>query len=162
MRQLPVDMTQLEIAMEMDPDSMIEGEQEPYLDVQTGEVVWVWESDEAFADTMNEPAESNARLREAVDADPDRFVFIEALDVADDNETLADFLGSDWTEDDALHRRASEAYTGSVGRWKRAIGHDAAILDAWRAYEDGAVRRRALALLAEHGIEPIPRGGMAG
>ena len=87
-------------------------------------------------------------------AHPDRFVEIPELDTADDNEMLRDFLGSDWTDDDARWRRANEAYRGSVGRWKDAVRHDPTIIHAWHEFEQQAVRRRALAFLAEHGIEP--------
>ena len=153
MRRLPLNLLDLESAMEFDSDILLEP-QVPYLDLHTGQVIWVWESDEAFTETTNaEPAE-NRRNRETIQTQLDRFVEIPELDTADDNEILRDFLGSDWTDDDARWRRANEAYRGSVGRWKEAVRHDPTIIHAWHEFEQQAVRRRALAFLAEHGIEP--------
>jgi len=154
MRRLPVNLDDLETAMQFDPDSHIAESETPYLDLQTGSVLWIWESDEEFADTMNADPEANRRAREALAAEPDRFAPVPGLGVFDNNEMLQEFLDSRWTEDESLRRRAGNAYRGSIGRWKRAIDHDPAIIHAWHASEDKAVRRRALQILAEPSARP--------
>lgn len=154
MPRLPVNLLDLELAMEFDSNALLEP-QAPYLDLHTGQVIWVWESDEAFAETTNADPAENRRNREAIAAQPDCFTEITELDTADDNEMLRDFLRSNWTDDDVRWRQASEAYRGSVGRWKEAIRDDPTIIHAWHEFEQQAVRRRALEFLAEHGIEPI-------
>lgn len=155
MRPLTVDLNDLKMAMQMASEDFPEGPQQPWLDLQTGEVVWVWEDDEAFAETTNADPRENARLREATEAVPSRYAAIPDINTTDDNEMLRDFLRSDWTGDDELWRRASSAYHGSIGRWKRAIHHDPAIMDPWHRFEDQEIRRRALEFLAELDIQPI-------
>jgi len=154
MRRLPVDLMELEEAMTF-PSDDFEYPQESYLDLQTGDVLWVWESDDNFEEVLNVDPAENQRNREAVEKDPDRFVAIPILDTIDDNEMLRDFVSSSWTEDDARWQRASNAYRGSVGRWKKAIDHDPMTIHAWHAFEQQAVRRRVIEFLAEHDIDPI-------
>lgn len=153
MRQLPVDISEIETAMEMGSD-WLEGEQWPYLDLETGQVIWVWEDDNAYAATMNADPVENEHNREAVESQPDRYVDIPDLESMDANDLLQDFLQSSWTTNEKLRRKASEAYHGSIGRWKKNIGRDPDILHAWKRYESQSVHRRALAFLAEHDIEP--------
>ena len=157
MLRLPVDLNDLEFAMEFDSDILSEP-QIPYLDLQTGKLIWVWESDEDFAITTNaEPAE-NQQNRELVEAQPERFITIPELDTADDNDMLRDLLKSGWTDDETRRQEAADAYSGSVGRWKKAVRHDPTIIHAWQDFEQQDIRQRAIAFLAEHGIEPIVSG----
>jgi len=154
MRRLPVDLGQLELAMEMRSDFQ-EGEQYTCLDVQTGELLWVWESDDVFANVMNEDPSVNARCRERVHAEPERFIVVPEYEPADAHDALRSFLASDWTDDDAQHEAARRAYRGSIRRWKDAMGRNSSAVHAWHRYEEQACHQRALAFLASHGIEPI-------
>lgn len=156
MRQLPIDLAELETIMQFGlPD--LEGEQQALLDLQTGEIVCIWESDEACAATLNEEPESNAQRREAVEADPERYAPIPEREANDPNDLMREFLDSRWTEDDRLRQEAREAYHGSIGRWKREIDRDPAILHAWHEFEENAARRAARDFLAKHGIEPMEK-----
>lgn len=142
------------MAMEFDPDATLGEPQRPYLDIQTGRIIWVWELDEDYADTVNADPAENRRNRVMVEAQPDRFVEFPGSCPIDDNEMMRDFLCSHWTDDEALRQRASDAYHGSIRRWKNAIGHDPTIMHAWRQFESNAIHEQALAFLTEHGIEP--------
>ncbi len=156
MRNLRVDLDQLESIFEFRQSEFSEPQQ-AYLDLQTGEILWVYESDDDYAAVMNHEPEVNAENRERVEAQPDRFIEIPECDTIDDNEMLRAFLATEWTSDEMLARRAREAYHGSIGKWKKDIDHNPEIIRAWRAFESKAAQRRALEFLAEHGVEPIAR-----
>jgi hypothetical protein len=156
MRRLPINPTDLEMAMMPRPTEHGEGEEFTYLDVQTGELVSVWDDDEAFAATMNEHPDVNVRNRERVEADPERYIDVPRLDESDTHEILREFLDSSWTDDEERWSRAHRAYSGSIGRWKRAMrDYDETIIHAWHRYEEEKMQRQMLEFLAEHGIEPM-------
>lgn len=157
MRQLPVIQSELEMIMQFGLGE-IEGDQDAFIDIQTGEIVTVWESDEDCALTLNKEPDANARRREAVQADPDRYASIPQMDTLDHNEMMRKFVRSNWTDDQALRDKAFDAYHGSIGQWKHNIDHDADILRAWHQFEENWAHRCAIEFLAEHGVEPIVKG----
>ena len=111
-----------------------------HLDRQTGEVLWVYENDEDAESVAGIPPEENRALRERVEADPGRYLDIPRLESWDYNEILRDFLDSDWTDDDGRRQRATDAYSGRIGQWKRRVG-DRDTIHAFNAYRDPARRR---------------------
>lgn len=155
MRRIHVNVIDLESAMEI---AGFEGgeEQIAYLDLESGEVILVWESDEEFESTTNAVPEENRRNAEAVEANPDRYAELPELDSFDANEMLQEFLDSSWTDDAKLRSRARDAYRGSIGRWKKAIGRDPRIIHPWNAYEERArLQRIADHFREEHGVELV-------
>ncbi|MBL1218918.1 MAG: hypothetical protein D8M59_15670 [Planctomycetes bacterium] len=153
MRRLPVDVDELTGIMNYMPAELLD-RQCPYLDLETGNIVWVWESDLDYAETLNAPADDNAANAALVESNPERFAEVPDLGPADDNAMLKEFLGSDWTPDQSLWQWACDAYRGSVGRWRRAVRGEPDVIKAWHEFEAQATRSRALEFLADNDIEP--------
>ncbi|MDE2792665.1 MAG: hypothetical protein OXI81_19910 [Paracoccaceae bacterium] len=124
-----------------------------YLDRKTGEVIWIFENDDDALDIAGIPIEENRSDRERAAADPERFLEIPGLDHGEHHRIIRQFLGSDWTDDDALWRRANEAYTGSIGRWKRRIA-DKDVVHAFYDFQDARIAELAEEFLRETGITP--------
>ena len=127
-----------------------------YLDLETGETIWVYENDEHAEDEANIPAEENAALRERVEAEPGRFLEVPGLDHGDHHDVLRKFLKSKWTDDEERWSHAWDAYSGSIGRWKRAVG-DEEIVHAYHAFCERRMQELAEEFLRENGIEPVWR-----
>ena len=127
--------------------------QSAWLDRQTGEVLWIYDSDEDAHMVINIPPEENRALHERVAAEPARYLEIQGLDGRDHNRILRDFLRSDWTGDVARRQRAADAYTGRIGEWKRRID-DRETIHAYHAFRDRRVEELAEEYLREEGIEP--------
>ena len=124
-----------------------------YLDRQTGDIVWLYGSDgDAFMEA-GIPADENREGREAVDAEPDRYLEIPGLDHDDHHRILKRFLWSDWTGDKERRRRAEDTYAGSIGKWKRDVGDEDAV-HAFYDFRDAEIEAMAVEFLRENGIEP--------
>ena len=124
-----------------------------YLDGNTGEVIWVYENDNDAYGIAGIPAEKNRGDRECAAADPERILEIPGLDHGEHHRIIRQFLGSDWTDDDALWQRANKAYTGSIGRWKRRVA-DRDVVHAFYAFRDARVAELAEEFLRENRITP--------
>ena len=99
------------------------------------------------------PAGENREGRERVAAEPERYLEIPGLDHGEHHEILRRFLRSDWTGDDARCRRADEAYSGSIGRWKRDVGDEGAV-HAFHAFQEERIVELAEEFLRENTIVP--------
>jgi hypothetical protein len=154
--RLAIDRTDFELAFGRDADEYLTYETIPYLDRRTGAVVWVYENDEEAWDEANIPAAENRAQREAIAAAPKRYLEIPGLDHGDHHDMLRAFVRSDWTDDEDLWRRVYEAYTGSIGRWKRAVP-DRTIVHAFHAFEERRTAEMAEDFLRANGIEPAWR-----
>ena len=99
------------------------------------------------------PGGENREGRERVAAEPERYLEISGLDHGEHHELLRRFLRSDWTGDDARCRRADEAYSGSIGRWKRDVGDEGAV-HAFHAYQEERIVELAEEFLRENTIVP--------
>ncbi|MDX1485530.1 MAG: hypothetical protein R3229_13735 [Alphaproteobacteria bacterium] len=128
--------------------------QTAYLDLDNGEMLWVYENDEDAETEAGLDPEENRRDRERVVRDPDRFLDIPGLEHGDHHDILKRFLRSQWTEDEERRLRVEEAYFGSIGGWKKAVDDQDAI-DAFYAFQDEAFRELAEEYLMELGIIPI-------
>lgn len=133
-------------------DETLQEQPDPYLDLETGEVVWIYEDDEVARDIINE-AEENAKLRDQIYENSERYLRIESLDYNDHRDALTAFLSSDWTADDRKWQFARNAYSGAIGRWKRAV-NDRDIVHAYYDYLETWAFERAGEFLAENGVEP--------
>ena len=88
-----------------------------------------------------------------VAAEPERYLEIPGLDHGEHHEILRRFLRSDWTGDDARCRRADEAYSGSIGRWKRDVGDEGAV-HAFHAFQEERIVELAEEFLRKNTIVP--------
>ena len=78
-----------------------------YLDLETGEVIWVFDEDQDAEDIVNIPAEQNRELRERIEADVTlvtTFSFFDDTDEDEDEQPEADEPKSRADDDDPPHR----------------------------------------------------------
>ncbi len=127
LRKLPIERGSFEMAFERDVN-YAEHEDHAILDRETGELIWFYEEGE--------------------DAE-----FAAGLDHGDHHDILRAFLRSGWTEDENLWHSTYDLYTGSIGRWKKAL-RDRRVLDAYHAFRDRRIAELAEDFLREHGIAP--------
>ncbi len=153
LQKLTIEWISFELAFSHAPNPMYASTQFACLDRQTGEVIWVHENDEEADMEAGVPAEENRAARQRVEAAPERYLEIPGLDHGDDHDILRAFLNSDWTDDDALWRKTNDAYTGSIGRWKRAV-NDRDIIHAYYDFSNEKAAEMAEEFLREHGIQP--------
>ena len=92
-----------------------------YLDRRTGQVIWVYETDDDAYMEAGIPADENRQERERVAGDPARYLDIPGLDHGEHHEILKAFFSSDWTDDEEQRRRVEFAYLGSIGGWKESV-----------------------------------------
>ena len=150
---LGIDRELFAMAFGRDVDYHDIGPQLIYLDRETGDIVWLYETDSDAEMEVGIPADENRRERLAIETDPDRYLEIPGLDHDDHHRLLRRFLRSDWTRDKARRRRAEDAYRGSIGRWKRDVGDEDAV-DAFYAFREAEIVAMAEEFLRENGIEP--------
>ena len=127
--------------------------QSTYLDRHIGDVVWLYDNDCDADMEAGIPAEENCEGRERVAAEPERYLEIPGLDHGDHHDILRRFLRSAWTDDDALWQRAAQAYSGSIGRWKRDVRDRGAVL-AFHAFQEERIAKLSEEFLSENGIVP--------
>jgi len=127
-----------------------------YLDLCTGRVTSVYESDEDARYDIGIAPEKNQEERLLVESDPDRFVLIPGLSHGDHHAILLDFLSSDWTDDEELRTEVRDAYSGSIGRWKKSMWEEngSDVVHAWDGYRDERIDEMIDEFLRKHGFEP--------
>ena len=127
-----------------------------YLDLSTGDVTWVYERDKDADHVTGNSAEKNREARLLLQSQPDRFVLIPGLSHADHHAILLAFLSSDWTDDEESGTRAEDAYSGSIGRWKKTIrqAYDEETEYAYYNYRDDRIDEMIDEFLRKNGIEP--------
>ena len=153
LRRVRIDQVMFSMAFDRDVDFEDAYPVSTYLDLDSGEVMWVYENDDdAFADG-GVPAEENCAARERVTAAPERYLEIPGLEHGEHHDLLQQFLRSDWTDDPEQHARAVRAYSDSIGRWKRSVGDETAI-HSFYEFVERRTQELAEAHLREHGVEP--------
>lgn len=147
-----VDLALFLVAFGRDRDFHDAYPQKVYLDRETGDTVWVYDSDDdAALEGMGEV--DNRQRRYAIQLEPDRFVEIPGLSHGDHHEILQRFVDSEWTQDAELAQSARNAYHGSIGKWKREVERDCPeALDSFYAFRDSEIDRLAVAFLQSHSI----------
>ena len=156
MRKIPVDESMFIHAFERDVDFHDHFPQSTYLDLETGEVVWIYEEDDdAEFETGIEP-EENAALREQIDTSPERYLLIPGRDHAEHHDILREFLKSHWTDDNDLRLWTRDAYAGSIGRWMKEVD-DQEVINAYFGFRDRKIKELAEEFFKESGIQPIWR-----
>ncbi|MHC5077331.1 MAG: hypothetical protein ACYTFM_13030, partial [Planctomycetota bacterium] len=127
-----------------------------YLDLETGEVLWIYEEDDdAELESGIEP-EENAALREKINTSPERYLLIPGRDHGEHHDILREFLKSDWTDDEELRLRAQDAYTGSIGRWMEAVDAQEAV-HAYFGFREHKIKELAEEFFKEQDIQPVWR-----
>lgn len=140
-------------AFDRDVDFESDG-QEAYLDLRTGEVLWIFVEDEDAWMHAGLAREENKALREMVDSAPGRYLEIPGRNHGEYHELLREFLGSAWTTDERKRQRAADAYVGSIGGWKKAV-RDPDIIHAYHDYCDRRLQELAEEFLQEHDIRVL-------
>ena len=128
-----------------------------YLNLEKGEVEWVWDNDdEAYFDLGIKPSE-NAGKREMIKNSPEKFLDIPSLahDIHYDiyQDVLQEFLNSEWTENKVRWVNALNSYDGSIGRWMRSVDDQDAIY-SYKAFREGKVIEMAEEYLKKHNVQP--------
>ena len=152
-KKLAIERYAFELAFSHAPNPIYASSELAYLDRQTGEVIWGFESDEDAEMYAGFPAEENRAVRQRIEAAPERYLDIPGLDHGDDHDILRAFLKSNWTDDDEMWRETKYAYRGSIGRWKRAV-NDRDVIHAYHDFCNRRAAEMADKFLRDHGIEP--------
>ena len=127
--------------------------QSSYLDTETGEMIWIYEDGEDVELTYGITEEENTANRKRVEDNPERYLEVNGLEHGEHHGILLEFLDSYWTEDEELRRKANEAYSGSIGRWKEAVDNDDAVR-SYYDYRDHIIESMAVEFFRKNGIEP--------
>ncbi len=152
-KKLPIDEVLFLEAFGRDVDFHDNYPQSVYLDLQRGDLLWLYDDDEdAYSEAGISP-EDNAADRQRVANSPARYLEILGLDHGEHHEILKEFLDSDWTDDDDERLKVREAYGGSIGRWKQTVG-DEGVVYAYYDFRDRAIKGMAEQFLHERGVEP--------
>lgn len=154
LRKLTIDHVLFSMAFDRDAQFHEAYPQSAFVDRESGEVLWVCEDDEHARMEAGIPAEENRARREGIEAAPDRYLEIPSLDHGDHHEILRAFLKSDWTDDEKTRSLAFNAYSGSIGRWKKSVG-DRTIVHAYYDFCERKMKQMADEFLRAHGIEPL-------
>jgi hypothetical protein len=152
-RKLDIDEMLFRQAFDRDTDFHDAFPRSPYLNMETGEILWAYEDDEdAYMDVGVSPLENQA-IRKLIAASPDRYLEIPGLAHGDHHDILQEFLDSDWTEDKETKSIARNAYFGSIGGWKKSLEDDS-ILHAFYDFRDLRTKQMAEEFLRRQGIDP--------
>jgi len=125
-----------------------------FLDTETGEVVWLFEEDEDAQNIAGIKQEENDAVRKRIEASPGKYLEIPGLSHSEHHDILREFLYSDWTDDSELMTKAQQAYSGSIGRWKKAIDRRDAE-HAYYEFRERKIMEMADEFLHEHHIDPL-------
>lgn len=123
-----------------------------YLDLASGDIEWVYENDDDAYMISGLSAEENRANRERFEMEPNSFMLIPGRDHSEHHKILLDFLFSEWTDDENLWQAAHDAYSGSIGRWKKAI-NDRNVIHAYDRFKDQRMLELAEEFLREQGVE---------
>jgi hypothetical protein len=156
MRKVPVDESMFIHAFERDVDYHDHFPQSTYLDLETGEVIWIYEDDDEAEFEVGIEPEENAALREKIDTSPERYLLIPGRDHGEHHDILREFLNSHWTDDEELRLFALNAYTGSIGRWMEEV-NDQEVVHAYFRFREHRIKELAEEFLNESGIQPVWR-----
>lgn len=152
-RELIIDEPLFQMAFGRDVDFHDDYPQTAYLELDTGNIYWLYEEDHDAEMWAGITQEENQATRALIATSPDRYLEIPGLSHGDHHEILQDFLDSDWTEDENIKRIARNAYFGSIGKWKRSVD-DESIVNAFYNFRDYRTKQMAEEFLLEHGITP--------
>jgi hypothetical protein len=152
MKKLSINMTLFELAFTHDATVHDPYPINSYLDLVTGDVLFVYDDDRKAA-KEGIPYLENKLQRERVARDPQRYLPIPGRSYGDQQDFLQEFLVSPWSDDKADMSSAQSAYRGSVGRWMETVqNHDA--VDRYFEFREAKLSGLAQDFLRGHGIDP--------
>ena len=153
MKRIKIDEALFQMALVQDTDYM-PYRQYSYLDLDTGEIIWVFDNDdEAYMETGMKPSE-NATIREMITKSPTKYLKIPGQTHGDHHDILNEFLDSNWTDDEGLWEHTLISYTGSIGRWKKAVNNQE-IIYAFEEFRWNKIKEIGESFLNENGIIPV-------
>ena len=153
MRKVSVDEFMFLEAFQRDVDF----EQYPlsrYLDLETGEIIWVFDEDEDADLWAGIDPEENAFFRNKIEANHEKYLEIPGRTHGEHHEILRDFLDSNWTDNEDLLQQAKNAYSGSIGGWKEEVDNQDAV-HAYYDFRDQQIKKMAEKFLREKNIHPV-------
>ena len=152
-RSVSIDEMMFIHAFERDVDFQDMSPQYAYLELETGNVIWVFEEDKDAEFYAGIKSAENRDIRKRIAASPENYLEVPGRDHSEHHEILQEFLSSRWTEDKDLIYRAREAYSGSVGRWKEEV-EDERVVRSYYAFREKKIMQIAEDYLRKHYIEP--------
>lgn len=155
MRKVSIDEFMFTEAFQRDAE-LEQYQQNTYLDLDTGEILWVFvEDDDAEMWAGIDPVE-NSDLRKKIETYPERYMAIPGRDHGEHHEILRDFLNWNWTDNEELRSRARNAYFGSIGGWKEEVDNQDAV-HAYYDFRDQRIKEMIEEFLRENDIHPVWR-----
>ena len=155
-RSISIDEMLFMDAFERDVDFQDLSPQCTYLDLETGDVIWVFEEDQDAEFYAGIKPGENRDVQERIAASPENYLEVPGRDHSEHHRFLQEFLGTEWTQDKDLIQRARQAYSGSIGRWRDTVESDRAV-QAYYDFREKKLKQMAEEYLREHYIEPIWR-----
>jgi hypothetical protein len=150
MTTLRIDKMLFIMAFERDVDYE-DPPQEAYLDLVSGGIEWLIE-EEINTELFGINAAENKAQRDCINGNLDRFLLIPGLSHDDHHDILRSFLASNWTNDNRQRVTAQNAYTGSIGRWKKTVA-DPIIIRAFQQFRDRKIVELAEEFLAQNKVK---------
>ena len=127
-----------------------------YLDLETGEIIWVFDEDEDANLWAGIDPDENALFRNKTEANHERYLEIPGRTHGEHHEILRNFLDSNWADNENLLQQARKAYFGSIGGWKEEVDNQDAV-HAYYDFRDQQIKKMAERFLCENNIHPIWR-----
>ena len=152
MRKITIDHECFRLAFDRDVDYHDPHPLSTYLNVDSGDIIYVYEDDED-ACTEGITADDNRAMREGIEAAPEHYLEIPGLHHGDHHKILREFLDSDWTEDEETRSEARNMYFESIGGWKKSLD-DKSIFESFCDFRDDKTKQLAVEFLRRNGIEP--------
>ncbi len=130
-------------------------QQETYMNLETGAIVWVYDNnDDVDSDADLKPLGS-AVSKEMINKAPTKYLRIPGQTQSKQHEMLKEFLESDWTDDELLWEHALSSYSGSIGKWIRAVKNDQEIISKFMDFRWNKIKETVEEFLNKNGIIPI-------
>lgn len=128
--------------------------QASYLDIETGDVIWIFEEDQDAEMAAGIDPGENQKLRDKIESSAEIYLKIPGRSHAEHHEILQKFLKSNWTSDGELRERAYDAYSGSIGRWIEDVG-DRKVVHSYYNFRNLKLKEMAEDFLQAHGIKAL-------
>jgi len=154
MKKINVDFEMFKMAFAKDR-YFLPYQQETYFDLDTGAIVWVDEKNTFAAECALIILLANAETREEINKAPGKYLRIPGQARGKQNEILKEFLESDWTDDELLWEHALSSYSGSIGKWIRAVKNDQEIINEFIDFRWNKIKETVEEFLNKNGIMPI-------
>jgi hypothetical protein len=119
--------------------------QDIYLDLETGDILYVYESD-SDAYLVGFPKDENKKNRQEISRNPENFLKICGLSHGQQHEILKNFIRT------YAKSEKEGGYFRSIGGWKKTV--DEATWEEFEKYQENEYCKIIEKFMAEKGIEP--------